>query len=416
MLAVRAIASRFYRGEANVDFVGRPKLWYSLSALLLFVSIAGLLIRGLNFGVEFEGGAVFTFKAPNASVEQVRTAVEAAGAEQAIVQESGQNGWRAVTETMSSAEIAEVQKSIAERFSIDENQVNTQATGPSWGGDISQKALIGLLVFLVAIGLYLSVAFELRMAAAASVALIHDLVITAGIYAWSGFEVTPATVLGFLTILGYSLYDAVVVFDMIKEVTARLSGGAKMTYGQAANQALNQTLVRSLNTSLVALLPVASILFIGTTLLGAGTLKDLSLVLFVGMLVGTYSSLCIATPFLVDLKEREPQYKALARRVAAREAKEKAEKSGKGSGKAAEGKGRRSRATAAREADDAGSGDVLTTTDAEGAEAGSGGESTADDGRAPVAAGSRRRSGQRGERQQPRRGTKRQSSGKKRKR
>jgi preprotein translocase subunit SecF len=161
-------------------------------------------------------------------------------------------------------------------------------------------------------------AFEPKMALAAIVALIHDLVITAGVYAWTGFEVTPATLLGFLTILGYSLYDAVVVFDMIKEVTAKLGTTAKMTYTEAANNALNHTLIRSLNTTLVAILPVAAILFIGTTLFGAGTLKDLSLALFVGMLVGTYSSLCVATPLLATLKEREPKYQAIARRLASR--------------------------------------------------------------------------------------------------
>src|SRR5690606_27795547 len=169
--------------------------------------------------------------------------------------------------------------------------------------------------------LYLTVAFEWKMALAAVVALVHDLVITAGVYAWSNFEVTPATVLGFLTILGYSLYDVVVVFDMIKEVTARLGPTSKITYSMAANDALNHTLIRSLNTSLVAILPVAAILLIGTTLLGAGTLKDLSLALLVGMIVGTYSSLCVATPILATLKEREPGYREIARRAARRNAR-----------------------------------------------------------------------------------------------
>ncbi|GAA3422349.1 protein translocase subunit SecF [Streptosporangium vulgare] len=178
------------------------------------------------------------------------------------------------------------------------------------------KAVIGLIVFMLAIILYLTMAFEWKMALAAVVALLHDLVITAGVYAWSGFEVTPATLLGFLTILGYSLYDAVVVFDMIKEVTAKIGRTSKITYTEAANNALNHTLIRSLNTTLVAILPVAAILFIGTTLFGAGTLKDLSLSLFVGMIVGTYSSLCVATPLLVTLKERETLYTEIAKRLA----------------------------------------------------------------------------------------------------
>ena len=190
--------------------------------------------------------------------------------------------------------------------------------GASWGSQISQKALQALIAFLIVIVIYLSIAFEWRMALAALIALVHDIVITVGIYALAGFQVSPATVIGLLTILGYSLYDTVVVFDKVRENTAGLLGSARSTYSQAANLALNQTLVRSINTSIIALLPVAAILFIGGGLLGAGELNDLALVLFVGMLSGTYSSIFIATPVLADLKERDPQYKALARRVAQR--------------------------------------------------------------------------------------------------
>ena len=174
--------------------------------------------------------------------------------------------------------------------------------------------------------LYLTIAFEWKMAAAAIIKLLHDIVIAVGIYAIVGFEVSPASVIGLLTILGYSLYDTVVVFDKVRENTAGLLGGARMTYSQSANLAVNQTLVRSINTAIIGLLPVAAILFVGAGLLGAGTLKDLALVLFVGMLVGTYSSICIATPILATLKEREPQYKALARRVAVRESGARAER------------------------------------------------------------------------------------------
>ena len=190
--------------------------------------------------------------------------------------------------------------------------------GASWGAQISQKALQALIAFLIVIVIYLSIAFEWRMAVAALIALVHDIVITVGIYALAGFQVAPATVIGLLTILGYSLYDTVVVFDKVRENTAGLLGSARSTYSQAANLALNQTLVRSINTSIIALLPVAAILFIGGGLLGAGELNDLALVLFVGMLSGTYSSIFIATPVLADLKERDPQYKALAKRVAQR--------------------------------------------------------------------------------------------------
>ncbi|QYC43092.1 preprotein translocase subunit SecF [Nonomuraea coxensis DSM 45129] len=321
------LARRLYRGEIDVDFVGKWRLWYSLSGALLLVSILGLLINGLNLGVEFRGGTVFSFKtSQNLTVEQIREDIREEGVHQVIVQSAG-DGWRVTTETLEEDFRAEVQSAIAKDFNVPVGDVSVQAIGATWGGEVSQKAWIGLGVFMLAIILYLSMAFEPKMALGAIVALFHDLVITAGIYAWSGFEVTPATLLGFLTILGYSLYDAVVVFDMIKEVTAKLGHTSKMTYSMAANNALNHTLIRSLNTSLVAILPVAAILFIGTTLLGAGTLKDLSLALFVGMVVGTYSSLCVATPLLVTLKEREPKYQAIAKRLA----------STKGSGKGAKG-------------------------------------------------------------------------------
>lgn len=323
------LARRLYRGDIDIDFVGKRKLWYGLSIALLVISIAGLFIKPLNLGVEFTGGSVFDFKrTPGSSIEQVREVVGSAGPHQVIVQEAGPN-WRVTTESLEGPEVTKVQQTVAGEYKLQPDDVSTQVIGATWGGEVSTKAWIGLIVFMVAIMLYLSMAFEWRMALAAIVALVHDLVITAGVYSWSGFEVTPATMLGFLTILGYSLYDAVVVFDMIKEVTTPLKTSAKMTYTQAANNALSHTLIRSLNTSLVAILPVAAILFIGTTLLGAGVLKDLSLALFVGMLVGTYSSLCVATPILVSLKEREPQWIALAKRVAQREASEAKQASAK---------------------------------------------------------------------------------------
>jgi preprotein translocase subunit SecF len=310
------LGRRLYRGEIDVDFVGQWKLWYSLSGLLLVISIAGLLINGLNLGVEFKGGSVFSFKPQSSvSVEEVRGTFSEQGVHQPIVQTAGER-YRVTTETLSESTTLKMQDVISKEYGVPVNEVNIQSIGASWGGEVSEKAWIGLGVFMLAIILYLSMAFEPKMALAAIVALVHDLVITAGVYAWSGFEVTPATLLGFLTILGYSLYDAVVVFDMIKEVTAKLGTTSKQTYSMAANDALNHTLIRSLNTSLVAILPVAAILFIGTTVLGAGTLKDLSLALFVGMVVGTYSSLCVATPLLVTLKEREPKYQAIARRIA----------------------------------------------------------------------------------------------------
>jgi preprotein translocase subunit SecF len=209
-----------------------------------------------------------------------------------------------------------VKASLAESFGVNVDDIDTQIIGPSWGKEITKKALYGLVGFILVVMLFLTIAFESKMAIAAIVATIHDVFITVGIYALVGFDVTPATVIGFLTILGYSLYDTVVVFDKVRENTKSITSTGKITYSAAANLAVNQTLVRSFNTSLIALLPVGSILFVGAGLLGAGTLKDLSLALFVGLAVGTYSSIFIATPILAQLREREPAMRALTKRVA----------------------------------------------------------------------------------------------------
>jgi preprotein translocase subunit SecF len=319
------LGGRLYRGEVSFDFVGRQRLWYTISGLILVISIVSLATLGLNLGIEFKGGSVFQFRAPHSTTADVRSAVTASGVvhESPIVQ-STSAGWRVQTESLSSDDVAKVQQSLATTFHLrSANDVSPQTVGASWGADISKKALQGLIVFLVLVVGYLSIAFEWRMAAAALMALAHDILITIGVYSLVGFEVTPASVIGLLTILGYSLYDTVVVFDKVRENTRGLSVTSRLTYSQAANLAVNQTLVRSINTSLVALLPVAGLLFIGAGFLGAGTLKDLALVLFVGMLAGTYSSICIATPILADLKEREAKYRQLRERIAARAASPK---------------------------------------------------------------------------------------------
>src|SRR5580693_6074009 len=316
------IGGRLYRGEVSFDFVGRKRLWYTISGAILLISAVALLVLHLNFSVDFKGGAVFQFNAPSATVTEVQTAVEDAGVSGAIVQQAhgGPFGWQVQTGALTGPQTVNVDNTLASKLGINSASITTDTVGPSWGSDISTKALEALIAFLIVIVIYLSIAFEWKMAVAAFVALIHDLVIATGVYALCGFQVSPATVIGLLTILGYSLYDTVVVFDKVRENTAGLLGGARTTYSQAANLALNQTLVRSINTSIIALLPVAAILFVGGGLLGAGELKDLSLVLLVGMLSGTYSSIFIATPVLADLKEREPQYKALAKRVSVRAA------------------------------------------------------------------------------------------------
>jgi preprotein translocase subunit SecF len=353
MLRPGQIGSRLYRGEVSVNFVGRQRMWYTISGVILVIGIVALFVLHLDFSVDFKGGAVFQFQAPSASLSQVQSAVADGGASGAIVQQvSGRSGsgWQVQTPQLTSKQSLQVENTISRDLGVNVNDISVQYVGPSWGGQITTKAVQALIAFMIVIVLYLSIAFEWKMAVAAFIALLHDLVIATGVYALAGFQVSPATVIGLLTILGYSLYDTVVVFDKVRENTAGLLGGARSTYSQAANLALNQTLVRSINTSLIALLPVTAILVVATALLGANNeLEELALVLFIGMLSGTYSSICIATPVLADLKEREPQYQALAKRVAmrtsggraAKRAAAKAQPAG-----AAGSSGRSSRATA----------------------------------------------------------------------
>jgi preprotein translocase subunit SecF len=416
------VGGRLYRGEVSFDFVGRQKLWYAISGLILVLSLVGLFARGLNFTVDFKGGSVITIPASSvSSISRVQSAVTATGDGQgAIVQHVGSGSsatWQVQTGKLDYSQGLKVQSELAQELGVSQSKISVNFVGASWGSQISQKALQALIAFLIVIVIYLSIAFEWRMAVAALVALAHDIVITVGVYALAGFPVSPATVIGLLTILGYSLYDTVVVFDKVRENTAGLLGSARSTYSQAANLALNQTLVRSINTSVIALLPVAAILFIGGGLLGAGELNDLALVLFIGMLSGTYSSICIATPVLADLKERDPQYKALARRVAQKAAGTRAAKraAAKAPRTAATGAG----ATAAAGATvlDADDGD-LTGTDGPDQDDGDG-QAAADPVTAGRAAPRPAPGGRPGPRQQPRRNTsaaKRRPGGKKKRR
>jgi preprotein translocase subunit SecF len=320
MSRLGSIGARLYKGEVSYDFIGHRKLWYIVSGVLLVVSVASLLVVGLRLGIEFRGGAEFKVTSPTASEDQVRDTVASVVNGEIVVQRVGNSTVRAQTETLESDQIAKVQDALAERFDVKADDVSTQFIGPSWGRDVSSKALKALIFFLFGVVIFLSLYFEWKMALAAMIALLHDLVITAGLYSLIGFEVTPATVIGFLTILGYSLYDTVVVFDKVRENTAGLAGGSRMTYSGAVNLAVNQTLVRSINTSIIALLPIGAILFAGVVLLGAGPLKDLSLALFIGVAVGAYSSVFIAPALLSEFKEREPAMQSLAKRVNARKA------------------------------------------------------------------------------------------------
>ncbi len=276
----------------------------------------------MHLGIEFKGGSEFIVNKAGVTVPDARAAMAKANVPgDPIIQTIGSNKVRIQTGVLTSVESSRVADVLSSTFSVAKNENDTRLVGPSWGQEITKKALTALVVFLFAIIIFLSIAFEPKMAIAAIIALFHDVWITVGIYALVGFEVTPATVIGFLTILGYSLYDTVVVFDKVRENTRGISGGSRLTYSGAANLAVNQTLIRSINTSIVALLPVGSILFIGTGVLGSGPLKDLSLALFIGLTVGTYSSIFVATPFLAAMHEREPAMKALAKRVSARTGK-----------------------------------------------------------------------------------------------
>ena len=311
------VGNRLYTGETSIDFVGRRKLWYFISFIIIAVAAFGLFGRGLNLGIEFKGGAKFNVPSLT-SVEDARNIVKNAGVETSVIIAVGNERLEIQTPPLDETEIETFISKIATDFKVEPGLITTQSVGPSWGADITRQALIGLGVFVLLVILFLTVYFELRMAAAAIVALLHDLLITIGVYAITGFEVTPATVIGVLTILGYSLYDTVVVFDKVKENTKGIIAQSRLNYRESSNLALNQTLIRSINTSIVALLPVAAILIVGVGILQAGTLKDLALALFVGIAAGTYSSIFIATPILVQLKERQPEIQALARRVHAR--------------------------------------------------------------------------------------------------
>lgn len=328
-VGLKDLASRLYRGEAGVDVVGRRKIFYGVAAGILLVAILTALVRPFNVGIEFRGGNAFTVPASVGSLADVRTAVEDAGVEVASAQVLGgaKPSYLIKTAVLDPDDAAAARKAqaikadLAERYDIRAEEISENAVSGAWGASITRQALIGTAVFLVLVVIYLTLVFrEWKMAVAALAALVQNLVLTAAIYLLVGFEVTPSTVIGFLTILGFALYDVVVVFDKVRENTRGITGNATRTYGEAANLAVNQTLMRSINTAIVALLPVGGLLFIGAGLLGAGTLKDLGLVLFVGMLAAVYSSIFFATPVLVDLKLQEPVYRLHTQRVLARRA------------------------------------------------------------------------------------------------
>jgi preprotein translocase subunit SecF len=329
MSKLSRIGHRLYTGEISYDFIGHRRRWYILSAILIGIAIISLAARGLDFGIEFRGGA--DFKAPtqvNAqTVDSMREALRNSGVpelDEATVNTIGENQVRVQTRTLDATEeVPKVRAAIADEVGINPDQVAYSLIGASWGGQITERALIALVVLLALVALVIWIYFrDAKMSAAALIALAHDVMLTIGIYALVGFTVTPATLIGLLTILGYSLYDTVVVFDKVRENVRDIRSSTTRTYSEAANLAVNQVLVRSINTTVIGVLPVLALLFAGAVILGEGPLKDLALALFVGMVSGAYSSIFIATPLLAQMKEREPDMKKLAARVQARRAKE----------------------------------------------------------------------------------------------
>ena len=321
MSKLGSIGAKLHRGEVSYDFIGKRKLWFSVSIALVVISLGGLFIRGLALGIEFKGGVEYqaNVKVTSSTVEDFNAAVKATNAKDLgdpVVTTVGGDKVRIQTRPLSQDDTAKVRSAVATEANTTVDKVSTQQIGASWGSQIANKAILALIVFLIAVFAVIWFYFrEPKASMAAIIALVHDVTITVGVYALVGFDVTPSTVIGVLTILGYSLYDTVVVFDKVRENTRGITASNRFTYSDATNLAVNQTVVRSINTTLIALLPVGSILVVGTVVLGTGPLKDLSLALFVGIAVGAYSSVFIAPALLATFKEREPGMQALRRRV-----------------------------------------------------------------------------------------------------
>jgi preprotein translocase subunit SecF len=293
-----------FRGqrEFRLDLVGKRRIWFTLSGVVVVLSVIGLVGPGLNLGIDFTGGALLDYRnEAGASVEEIRGVLAREGHPDAIVQQTGQGEVRVRTESLG-ADRAEVLNALAAQAGIEPADISVQDIGPKWGQQISAKALQGLLIFLVAVSIYISFRFEWKMALSALVAMVHDLTVTAGIYALIGLEVTPETVIAILTILGYSLYDTVVIFDKIQENTESVALVSRETYAGTVNLSLNQVFMRSVNTTLVALLPIGALM-----LFGGETLRSFAFALFIGMLAGAYSSIFLGAPLVAVLKEREPR-------------------------------------------------------------------------------------------------------------
>ena len=306
-----------YHERTRFDFIGKSWLWALISGSAVTIAAAALLLSGLNLGIDFQGGRQWEFKVSHSvSASQVRDALKGSGIKDPKILILGNGGVRVQSLDLKHGDQQTITKTLARFAGIAVPKVSETQVGPTWGDRVSSKAELALVAFFVLITAYLTFRFELKMAIAAIIAVVHDIVITVGVYAITGFEVTPGTVVAFLTILGFSLYDTVVVFDKIGENTPSLGVERGDTYSRMVNRSMNAVLMRSINTSFVALLPVASLLFVGSGILGAVTLRDFALALFVGLMVGAYSSIFVATPILAWMKEREPRNRALRARSA----------------------------------------------------------------------------------------------------
>ncbi len=315
---------RLYQGLTTIDFVGRKKIWFTASLVVILVGLGSLSVRGFNLGIDFKGGSSWEVLAPHSSISSMTTAVTQAGLSNPTVEKLGSQTYQITADLNNDSTAVQgritnaVIVAMAKEAGVAANQVSTSSVGPTWGGQITNRALEALIIFFVAVVIYISIRFEPKMALAAFIAMVHDLLVTVGVYSLFGFQITPDTVIALLTILGYSLYDTVVVFDRVRDnatsANAILKSGT-MTYGEMVNLSMNQTLARSINTSLVAILPVMAVLVVGAYILGATTLQNYGLALFVGLMSGAYSSIFIASPLLAWMKEREPRYRELAARV-----------------------------------------------------------------------------------------------------
>ncbi len=316
---------RLYHGLTTVDFVGRRKIWFSVSMIVIVAGLCSLGVRGFNLGIDFKGGSSWSVQSSHTTVAAVTSAAEKAGLTNPTVEKLGSKTYtvsadiNALSGAKQQTVTTDVVDALAKVAGTTDNQVSTSSVGPTWGGQITDKALEALIVFFIAVTLYISIRFEAKMAVAAFVAMLHDLLVTVGVYSLFGLQVSPDTVIAILTILGYSLYDTVVVFDRVRDNTNGVLKSGDLTYSEMVNLSMNQTLARSINTSLVAIFPVLSVLIIGAYVLGATTLQSYGLALFVGLMSGAYSSIFIASPLLAWMKEREPRYRDLAARVNVRQ-------------------------------------------------------------------------------------------------